>query len=269
VEASSGTKIWEVTGFDAPESVVLDPGSTAIYVSNVAGSVMATDGNGFISKVSPDGKMIERNWVTGLNGPTGLAISDGKLYVADIDELVEIDILGAKIRKRYPAVGARFLNDVASDGAGAVYTSDMMTDTIWRLKDGKFAAWLKSPDLNGPNGLLVDGDKLVVAAFGRLSGNDKVAEAGTLLFVSLADKSIKPLRGGAIGNLDGLLMLAPGRYVATDWPKGALYLITSDGKSEEIIDLNQGTADIALGADKNTVLIPMMKDNAVVAYRIE
>ena len=45
------------------------------------------DKNEFISKVSPsNGSIIDLNWVTGLNAPKGIAISnDGsKLYVSDI-----------------------------------------------------------------------------------------------------------------------------------------------------------------------------------------
>ncbi len=262
------TKLWEVTGLDAPESVVFDQGTNALYVSNIAGSVMEKDGNGFISKLSPDGKMIERNWLTGLNGPAGLTIAGGKLFVADIDELAEIDIATAKLVKRYPAKDAKFLNDVTSGPDGAVYASDPVTNTIWRLKDGSFEPWLKSDELNGPNGLLVDGDTLVVASFGTLPEGDKDGRMGTLAFVSLADKSIKKLRGGAIGNLDGLLLLGPGQYVATDWPKGGLYFISSGGNAEQVVDLNQGSADIAWAPEKNVVLIPLMKDNALAAYKI-
>lgn len=262
------TKLWEVTGLDAPESVVFDQGSNALYVSNIAGSVMEKDGNGFISKLSPDGKMIERNWLTGLNGPAGLTIANGKLYVADIDELAEIDIKTAKLEKRYPAKDAKFLNDVTSGPDGAIYASDTVTNTIWRLKDGTFEPWLKSDELNGPNGLLVDGNTLVVASFGTLPEGDKDGKMGTLAFVSLADKSIKKLRGGAIGNLDGLLLLAPGQYVVSDWPKGGLYFISSGGNAEQVVDLNQGSADIAWGPEKNVVLIPLMKDNALAAYKI-
>ena len=49
-----------MTGLDVPESVVFDPGSGALFVSSIGAEIMAKDRNGFISKVSPDGKMLER-----------------------------------------------------------------------------------------------------------------------------------------------------------------------------------------------------------------
>ena len=79
--AGAPKKLWELKGLDAPESVVFDPASKALYVSNIGGKIWQKDSNGFISKVS-DGKMIERNWLTGLDSPTGLALDGGKLYVA-------------------------------------------------------------------------------------------------------------------------------------------------------------------------------------------
>ena len=118
-------KLWELKGLDAPESVVFDPASNALYVSNIGGKIWQKDSNGFISKVSPDGKMIERNWLAGLDSPTGLALDGGKLYVADTDQLVEIDIASKSIAKRYPAPGAKWLNDVASDGKGTLYASEL------------------------------------------------------------------------------------------------------------------------------------------------
>ena len=235
------TKLWEVRGLDAPESVVLDPGSNALYVSNVAGSVMEKDGDGFISKLSPDGKMLERNWLTGLNGPTGLTITNGKLYAADIDELVEIDIASAKVLQRYAAKDAKFLNDVTSDSNGTVYASDMATNTIWiwRLKDGSFEPWLQGDDLNGPNGLVIDGSRLIVASFGKLPTDNEDGKPGTLLAISLDDKSLTKAAGGApIGNLDGLALVSPDTYLATDWPKGSLYSISAEGSVEELKDLN-------------------------------
>ena len=191
--AGAPKKLWELKGFDAPESVVFDPASNALYVSNIGGKIWQKDRNGFLAKVSSDGKMIERDWLTGLDSPTGLALDGGKLYVADIDQLVEIDIASKSIAKRYPAPGAKWFNDVASDGKGVVYVADSATNTIWRLKDGKFEAWLTDDALNAPNGLHVEGDTLIVAPFGAMAEAGKEARLAPLLVVSLNDKSIKQL----------------------------------------------------------------------------
>lgn len=268
--AAAAKLLWETKGLANPESVVQDPLTGALYVSNVNGAVMQKDGNGFISKLTPDGKVSVREWVKGLNGPAGLALYDRTLYVGDIDELVEINVASGEIVKRYPAKGALFLNDVAAGPDGTVYVSDTPTNTIWRLKDGVFEPWLTSDELHGPNGLLVHDDKLIVAAFGKLASEGQAQEKAGMLSVNIEDKKITKFGDGTpIGNLDGLESLVPGVYLVSDWNEGALYRIDSKGKATLLIDLNQGSADQTYLPDTKTVIIPMMLDSSLVAYELE
>lgn len=270
-EAEAAPKLlWETKGLAQPESVVVDPATGAIYVSNIVGAVMQKDGNGFIAKLNGDGKVMTRQWVKGLDAPTGLALHDRTLYVADVDQLVEINAASGEIIKRYPANGATFLNDVAVDADGTVYVSDTPTNTIWRLKDGSFEPWLANDKLNGPNGLLVQGDTLIVASLGRIPSVGQKQELAGLSQISLKDQSVSPIGNGQpIGNLDGLELLQPGVYLVTDWAAGALYRVDAKGKAERLIDLNQGSADLTYLPDKKIVLIPMMLDNSLVAYRLD
>ena len=186
--------LWQTKGFETPESALPDTAARVIYVSNIDGSPTDRDGNGYISKVGFDGNVIDLKWATGMDAPKGLALAQGRLYASDIDKLVEIDPATGKITSKYEAPGAGFLNDVAADAAGNVYVSDMATSTICRLSGGKFESWLKSDALNHPNGLLVEGDKLVVASWGPMT--DTTSIEGRLLEVSLADKSVKPIGSG-------------------------------------------------------------------------
>ncbi len=270
-EAEAAPKLlWETKGLAQPESAVVDPATGAIYVSNIVGAVMQKDGNGFIAKLNGEGKIVTREWVKGLDAPTGLALYDRTLYVADIDQLVVINAASGEIIKRYHAKGATFLNDVAVDAEGTVYVSDTPTNTIWRLKDGSFEPWLANDKLNGPNGLLVLGDTLIVASLGKIPGVGQKQELAGLSVVSLKDQSVSPLGSGKpIGNLDGLALFQPGVFLVTDWAAGALYRVDAKGNAELLIDLNQGSADLAYLPDKKVVLIPMMLDNSLVAYRLE
>jgi len=261
--------LWEAKGLARPESVVYDPLTDVLYVSNINGAVMQKDGNGFISRLKPDGTILERSWVSGLNSPTGLALRDRKLYVADVDSLVEINAASGGLTKRHKANGAIFLNDVAIAEDGTVYVSDTPMNTIWRLKDGVFEPWLVNDELDGPNGLLVQDDKLIVASLGRLKSVGQDQEIAGLFAVNLEDQTIEPLaKGKAIGNLDGLQLLEPGVYLVTDWASGALYTITAQGKVDQLIDLNQGSADMSYSPQTKTVLIPMMLDNTLAAYQL-
>src|ERR687884_242129 len=223
-------KLWETpSDLKNPESVVYAPKQNVLFVSNVDGKPDQKDQNGFISKVSPsNGSIIELNWVTGLNAPKGIAISnDGtKLYVSDITDLVEIDIASGRIIKHFNAPGSSFLNDVAPDNQGNIYVSDTGTNTIYKLDTNLGASisslqvWLQSPQLNGPNGLLVDNNKnkLIVVSLGPLS-----KPGGGMEIIAIKNKTISSLgeRGttSPFGGLDGIVSNADEtRYYVTDNP---------------------------------------------------
>jgi len=266
------TLVWETGGLKTPESARPDLGGEFAYVSNVNGKPNEKDGNGFISKVSlKDGKIITLEWATGLNAPKGMGQFGDRLYVSDIDQLVEIDTKTGEILKRYEAAGAKFLNDIAVDPSGRVYVTDMLTDKIWRLSEGEFEVFIDSADLRNPNGLYLQDGDLIVAAWGKMTGDGFNTEVpGNLLKVSIADKSIENLGDGTpVGNLDGLVRLQDGTYLASDWMAGGVFKIDASGKAEKIIELGQGSADIEYAAADKLLLVPMMNDDKLVAYKLE
>ena len=77
--------------------------------------------------------MQDAEWVKGLNAPKGLVLSGDKLYVSDVDQLVEIDVNSGAVTNSFNAEGAQFLNDTAVDADGRVFVSDMLTDSIYVL----------------------------------------------------------------------------------------------------------------------------------------
>ena len=273
-------KLWETpANLKNPESVAYAPKQNILFVSNVNGRPDQKDQNGFISKVSPsNGSIIELNWVTALNAPKGIAISnDGsKLYVSDITDLVEIDIASGKIIKRFNAPGSAFLNDVVGDNQGNIYVSDTGTNTIYKL-DGNIGnstlqVWLQSLRLNGPNGLLVDNNKnkLIVVSLGPLS-----KPGGGIEVVDLKNKTISSLGKEEItspfGGLDGIVSDATEtRYYVTDNPAGKVYVVNANGTGYvTLIDLHtRGTADLGSILDQTTIIIPLMQDNKLVAYKL-
>ena len=261
-------EVWRVDGLKQPESIVFDPATKALYLSNVEGEPTAKDGKGYISKLSPDGKMLEAEWVKGLQGPKGLGISGDRLYVADIDRLVAIDIAKGEIAETYDVPEANFLNDIAIGKDGRVFMSDTGANTIYVLDDGKFGVWLKNEDLSGPNGLLAEDDRLVVAAWGE--GEMMSPKPSHLKTVDLKSKSVATLGDGSpVGNLDGIEPGGKGSYLVTDWVAGALFRIEPSGKAEKLLDLNQGSADLLYRPEEKLVLIPMMQDGLLLAYRLE
>ena len=265
------THLWEVSGLMGPECALPDAASGFVYVSNINGDPGGKDGNGFISKISIDGKTADHNWVKGLNAPKGLAISNGHLFIADIDELVEVDLKDGKVVGKFAAPGAKLLNDVAANSKGDIYTSDTMGNAIFKLSGGKVEEWLKGDQLAGANGLLVEGDNLIVNTWGVLSGKGwETTTPGHMLSVSLADKSIKDLAGGnPVGNLDGLQSLGGGNYLLTDWMAGKVLKFNAGGKTDVLFELGQGNADLGYDAASKTAFIPQMMKGTLHAYKID
>src|SRR5919199_2954907 len=278
-------KLWETpSSLKNPESVAYAPKQNVLFVSNVNGKPDQKDQNGFISKVSPsNGSIIELKWVTGLNAPKGIAISNNntRLYVSDITDLVEIDIASGKIVKRFNAPGSTFLNDVVSDNQGNIYVSDTGTNTIYKLdvanlgnstSSSSLEAWLQSPQLNGPNGLHIDNNKnkLIVVSLGPSS-----KPGGGIEVVDLKNKTISSLgkegTTSPFGRLDGVVSDASEtHYYVTDNPAGKVYAVNADGTGYvTLIDLHtQGAADLGSIPGQSTIIIPLMQDNKLVAYKL-
>jgi sugar lactone lactonase YvrE len=268
--AAEPERAWQATGLDGPESAVVDPDAGVLYVSNVNGEANAADGNGYISKLSLNGEIQDKEWVTGLNAPKGLALHDGKLYVSDIDELVVIDTASGEITARHKAPGATFLNDVTADQDGRVFVSDMMQNQIWKLEGDQFDMWLQDDELENPNGLLAEQDRLVVGAWGKPKEDFSTDVPGHLKAVDYQSKEITSIGpGDPIGNLDGVESDGQGGYLVTDWFKGGLYDVSADGKAEMLLDLPQGSADHEYIEDEKLAVIPMMMEGTVNAYKIQ
>ena len=115
IHAQKLEKVWEATaGLITPESVLIDEEIDVIYVASINGNSAEKDGNGFISRLNSDGSIKDLMWVNNLDAPKGMAAYDGKLYVSDIDRLVEIDLESGRVISKYHAADAVFLNDVAA-----------------------------------------------------------------------------------------------------------------------------------------------------------
>lgn len=273
--AEAPAPVWVVSGFEMPESALYVKAENAIFVSNVAGDPAGRNGKGFISRLDGSGKLLQREWLTGLNAPKGLGYAQGRLFVADIDELVEIDVETATVARRYPAPGARMLNDVAleprSHFAGQVprvWVSDWFGDAIWYLADGKFSELVRDPALQNPNGLLVENETLRIASWGVMTDGFKTEVPGRLLSMDLDQDGIAD-RFSAVpmGNLDGLEPDGKGGYWVSDWVAGKIFHVAADGSHTVWLQLEPGTADLGIVPGK-WLLVPMMMNNELRAYAL-
>lgn len=268
--AVAADPVWRLDGLAAPESVWLDRDRGVLYVSNIAGEPTEKNGAGHISRVSPAGEMIEAQWITGLDAPKGMVSDGATLWVSDIDRLVAIDIDSGEIAGSWSAEGAIFLNDTALGEDGRVYVSDMIAQRIHVLEGDTLSVLAEGDALQHPNGLNMDGGMLIVAPWGVGLKEDFTTETGGhLLSIDPATGAVATLGDGTpIGNLDGLEPDGDGNWIVSDWIAGGVHRIMPDGSHEMLIDLNMGSADLEYLPEEGLVIVPMMLDGTLDAYRL-
>ena len=267
---------WTITSdLQAPESAYFDYDSNAVFVANINGQVTAKDGNGYISKLTPDGRMVKAQWVTGLNGPKGMRSVKGVLWVADIDEVVGIDIFRETVVERVKVEGATFLNDLAAAPDGTIYTTDSTAGRVYMVKDGKSSVFAEGGDLQAPNGILVDGQRLIVgtigAGFGRGRGAAPAAgqappPGGKLLVFDRTTKQQSELTKDPVGGIDGIERDGNGGYLVTDVLGSRLFYVRPDGTTRDLIKFEAAGADIGYVAWKRQVVVPFLAANSVSGY---
>src|SRR4051812_7593691 len=175
-----------VSGFRSPESVVHDPLTDIYLVSNVGGPPVIFN-HGFISRVSPQGGVLDLKWIEDgvngatLHGPKGLWLHRGELYVADVDTLRIFNrFTGAPIRDipipnplaapgATPTIGtpgALFLNHVVVSNDGTAYISDQLNSAIFKVDpEGNASVLASGPQLGNPDGILLDNGELSWVTF--------------------------------------------------------------------------------------------------------
>lgn len=250
---------WETDStLKIPESVLFDGGNQVLYASNIGTRPDAKDGSGSIGKIGLDGKIISVDWVAGLNAPKGMALVKNTLWVADIDELVTIDITTGKISNRIKVPNAKFLNDVAADSKGNIYVTDSHNKELWKVDNGKPSRLLDSTSLKGPNGVLVHNKDIYVLDNGGLY---KIGKG----------KSLEKLAEGMEGHTDGVENVQGNEFIVSCW-QGVIYYVNSDGTTQKLIDTRDqkiNSADIGYDPKTRMVYVPTFFRNKIVAYELK
>lgn len=265
--AQQGSEVWRLGGFKTPESVLQDPANDRIIVGNMV--TFGPDGgtDGYLSLVSLDGKLLEEKWVTGLMDPKGMGIVGDKLFVADMNGLVEISLADGSIVKTHTLEGAMFPNDVAVADNGDVYVSDMMGSAIYKVSGGSIERWVDVAPV-APNGLIVLDDKLIIGSIGEgLKPDFSTDKKGGLLSVDLASKAVTPLEGATeIGMVDGVGLLNDS-IVFNDNPSGTIYAYRFGEPAKVLVQVPQGSADLSVNGDM--IYSPQMQAGEIVAVQVK
>jgi hypothetical protein len=248
-------KLWQTdTIIAVPESVLPDKKENILFVSLIDGGGWEADGKGGVGKLSTDGKQYNSTWIAGLHAPKGMARQGNHLYVADITELVVIDIRKGTIEKRITIDSAKALNDVTIDKKGTVYVSDSRTGRIWKIE--RDAPTLYLENMTGVNGLKAVGEDLLIASGKTFLKADAQKKLTTIAELPQGGDGIEP-----VGN---------GDYLVSSWP-GYLYYVAANGKIETLLETQAqkiNSADIGYDPEKKIVYVPTFNGKTVVAYRL-
>lgn len=259
-------------GLRTPESVLHDPVADIYLVSNIAGDPFAHDGEGFISRIAPDGKVVDLRWIDGgkngvtLDAPKGLALTTDHLWVADLDHVRRFDRRSGAPLGDVKIDGATFLNDVAVGPDGAIWVTDSGflpgfepsgSDAIWRVDSELHATVVcASSKLGHPNGIAAGSRDMFCVNWAdgvfSLVGADGLVAPATL----------------PAAQLDGLVRTPDGRWLISSWAGRCVYELAPDGTATVRIGELDAPADIGFDALRGRVLIPSFTADRLIARKL-
>lgn len=248
-------------GFSVPESALHDSVADVYLVANINGSSGAADGNGFISQVSPEGRVLALKWIDGetegvtLNAPKGMAIVGDLLFVADIDCVRIFHRTSGEPSGEVCFPESTFLNDVASDADGRLYVSDTGldagTDAVIRFTaDGASEVLVSGADLGGPNGLAADDRGVFVVTYG----------SGEIFRITPEGERVDLAPPSEMG-LDGIVSLDDRGFLFSSWTDSAVYWVDHEGSVSILIADIQSPADLGVDRERNRVLVPVFRED--------
>jgi hypothetical protein len=260
-------------GFAQPWGIAVDLEAGVYLVSNMNGQLGEETGNGFISRVSPDGEVLDLNWIdmTGtpraLNSPAGMAIRGDSLFVADLGCVSIFD------RETGEDLGVTCLDDVGIitdidvGPEGSLFVADSGlefqngelvatgSDAIYRIvtAEGRQGSTISSgEELGNPRSLQVGPRGIFVTT----SGTGE-------LYALTPDgdqTSIFPPSDQALG---GLTFLPDGGFVFSSITDASLTMVDAGG---QVIDLAEGVPDaqgLAYDPEWNRILVAIPSEDRV------
>jgi hypothetical protein len=249
-------KIWETdTIIQVPESVLFDAKRNTLFVSLIDGQPWEADGKGGVAKMSVDGTTQDLQWIKGLNCPKGMGIDGNRLYVADLNKVVIVNIKKGMVEGSISPEGAVNLNDITIMPGGTLFVSDSKTGTVYKIENDKATVYLEKQE--GVNGLSNANGMLLVAQgknFVRVNAKKEISTIATLP-----------------QGVDGVEPMGNGDYIVSSWP-GYIYYVYANGKVQTLLDTHEqkkNTADIGFDPYQGMLFVPTFFGKTVVAYRVK
>ena len=269
---------FDVAGLATPESFIVDPETGEYYISNINGPPTEKDNNGFISKLDPSGKVVALKFVEGgrggatLHAPKGLDVIGDVLYASDIDAVRGFDKKTGKPLHTIDLSGmsALFLNDLTHDEQGILYVSDTtifvnprMAGAIFKIDTRnrhKASVFVRSPELFGPNGLVVHSRTQRLLA--------DTWDAGRIVEIEPDGRIHTVVEHGPWKNLDGLDYDLAGNLYVSSFTGGKIYKVATDLTVSVLRSGLNAPADINVDRKGNRILVPSFNGNSATTISI-
>lgn len=259
-ELDSTSLLTSVTGFAGPEGVRYDPDQDVYFVSNFNGRASG-DANGFISRVSAQGELVAREFMTGtaaapLHGPRGMFIVGDTLWAADAQGVHGFHRrTGAHLAfVDFGGFAPGFLNDIARGPDGALYVTDTGKPRLYRMHGGRATLALEDSLLGPPNGI----------TWHAASGRFLVAPWGggqTFRAWRPGQAALEVAATSPGGRFDGIEAVGARVLVASQ--RDSSLHVLENGTGRRLIRLGGAPADIGVDTRRGRVAIPFVARNVV------
>src|SRR5580765_839814 len=258
-----------VTELQSPYSFVNAPLDKNYFISSVNGEAEAADNNGFITKLNPNGKLLNLKFIQGgkddvtLHAPKGMALVEHVLYVADLDTLRGFDTTTGKpvmtLTIRSPVTSRSeslptSLSDVTFDGKGRLYCSDQKANTIYRvdLATQTVSVLITDPSLAGPTGLAVHPKSGQIIAVSWEKG--KISEVSPEGVVT--ELFSNGFFSNRFQNLRGVDFDRWGNMYVSDFTTGKVWRMSWDKRFQVIAEFLPSPGDLSIDRENNIMLVP-------------
>lgn len=258
------TLILSIKGMMVPESVIQDPDTGYIYVSNIVGPGWENDEVGFITRLNADGSVESLKWRertddAPLGAPKGMCILHGFLYCADIDQVHVFSLADPESSATIKVPQAERLNDLATDGK-AVWASDTGRGMVARIDPPTRHVWWMQgvPVING---ITFHKERMYAVSW----DNHEVYE--------LDPRGVLEPRPFGLAQhfkgLDGIEVLDSGEMIVSDFLGDKVWCISPDGlQARAIADVNSA-ADIGIDRARGLLFVPSFYGDQVDVFQMK
>ncbi len=287
VPEGHGVLIVQDVGLDAPQSILYDSLGDAYLVSNSPGADEDREGRGFISRLTPKGKVETLRWIGGgssgtrLNAPKGMALRGDTLYVADLECVRLLHRVTGRSSGSICLSGNAVLNDVTVDADGVLYATGAgsvvadpgavspppanrappdpaaMGPAIYRIElGGRVEVALQGEELGIPNGIAASPRGIFFSSL----------KTGTI--AQLTPSGPRRVLRGSDWSLQGIVFLPDGSFAFSNRSDSTVLYVRAKygGSRGEVFTLVRevsGPGDLGYDSRRGKILIPQPGANRV------